>query len=705
MTDTKNFDSKVTGTKAETVTMPLAEIKAETKTDDAPDTSDDVFGVDPVTKDMHADEFYAYLLKKYAGDRSQIREFLRTLGSEYACGFMHNAFFEKSFSSMTASEQLDFCSKLEKLSLSWHTVDYIKTPRTAAEFMQDPGLRESYSNAIVIVKYYEQYGARFWQNKWAKEMRGTIIFVNPETLAVTCATKLERGAEAVTGMVSKMNLETQDVKPGKIKILDEEQKDTCIRLCAGKPIDMHLTSKGDGSLLVITSYTGMFMKIMLPVVELFGSDYTRLWAAQSLTQSSGKRLLVPATQGTLMEAGFMAPYMVTSMLSGSGICSRDDLDILDKKGLSYVDVWGIHGSHWIDRFLGFTFFDELSQIQTFCFEAICKDRCGLFGDHPHVELACSYTRDRLIFLGTCICEKRFYIPHSLYGTLSRIPFEEPLWWKISHAEQVDQMIDDIGQMILNKMSKKDYLTKYSPANRGFDVDSKSQIDQAIIDYEGWVAMKIATLKVTDPDHLTVIKTLSVPLTIYSKIKTEAYYRSHKFRMENIPYLTELSKTAGDIFPLSRKIAGVCASGAVTERLTVIGQQTMRLLDFKDPDNKIMPLLRAAFKATLDAAALGGPTAKLPKDPLVGFEKRPFDVQCKMALNFRGFDFGELLVPIYLDVFPEIDPMTPDLKGICSGLTMTLQPWSKDYADRIKDLIPSSPAVQGLITACIGTSVV
>lgn len=664
---------------------------------------DDVWGVDPLTKSMNVVEFYSHLLKKYSGDRAQIREFLKTLGGEYPCGFMHNAFFEKSYGSMDAKEQDDFCLKLEALSTAWVKAKYTKTVRTAQEFLSDDGLREAYMNSIVVVKYFEQYGARFWQNAWAKEMRGTVLFVNPETHDVRCAVKLNRGAEAITGMVSKMGLETQDVKPGKVQILDEEQKDTCIRLCVGKPIDMHLTSKGDGSLLVVTSFTETMRDVMIPVIELFGTEYTRLWAKISLDLSDGKRLLVPSTQGTFMESGFMGPYMVTAMLCGSEICTRQELDALNKID-NYVEAWDRYGEKWIRKFLGFTFFDSQTEIQTFCFEAICKNRCGLFGDRPHIELACSYDRDRLIFLGTSICDKRFYIPHSMLGAQSLIPFEEPLWWQIKHADKVDRMIDDIGQMILGKMDKKTYLTHHPPQNRGFDILDEKMVEAAIIDYEGWVAMKVAVFKTTDSDHIQIIDALGIPVTIYSKIKTEPYYRSHKFHMENIPYLIKLSETAGHIFPLSRKLAGVCASGAVAERLRIIGQKTMSLLDFKDPENKVMGQLRIAFQKTLDAAGAQGLSAKLPKDPLVGFEKRPFDVQCKMALNFRGFDFGELLVPIYLEAFPEIDPETPGLKTICTGLTMILQPWAPGYDLRVKDLNPQSLAVQGLITACIGTSV-
>jgi hypothetical protein len=676
----------------------------------------DVFGVDPLTKDMTLVEFYAHLLKKYDGNRSQIREFLRTLDSadNYTCGFMHDPMFGRSYdTSMTPDEQKVFCANLETLSIKWKEIGYVTRSHTTSEFESDSELRDSWINSIVIVKYFEQYGARFWQNKWAKEMRGSVLFVNPETSEIKCQLKLERGAEVVTGMVSKMGLETQDVKPGRIKILDPEQQDTCTKLCSGQDISMHLTSKGDGSLLLITSYSGMMKDVMRSVIDIFGTEYLKLWVKYSLLSSKGQRILLPSTQGTCVEAGFMGPYMITSMLCGSGICTRDELaDIYAGPADDYTQVWEIYGNQWIDKFLGFTFFDQLTQIQTFCFEAICKNRTGLLGDKTHTELACSYSRDRLIFLGTSICEQRFYIPHSMYGQVSEIPFEEPLWWKISDAAEVDRMIDDIGLMILGRQTKSIYLEAHPPQNKGFDVSDPKMVEDAVIDYEGWVAMKIATFPVTDQGHLLAIRTLrehftdsDISLTIYSKIKTEPYYKSHKPKPENVPYLAELVASAGDIFPAVRLIASTYTirdgelvfTDQMIRRFLDLGTQTVQILDFTSPDSQIMKDLRYAFDQRV--AALG-PGDKVPKDPLVNFGSRPFDIQCKMALNFQGFDFGKLLVPIFKKVFPDLDQSISDadLRPVCKGLMMSLEPWTAGAQDRIKKLTPKHPAIKDLLYA-------
>lgn len=673
------------------------------------DKKEDMFGIDPLTKDMNVIEYYTHLLKRFSGDRTKIREYLLTLDAGYQCGFLSTPFIEKSFTTMDGKEeQYEYCKKLEQLSCSWKTSGIVQLDHKADEFMRDKSIRESYTHSIMTLKYLEQYGARFWQ-KWAKEMRGVVLFVNPETEKVSVLSyKLPRGAEAISGMVSKMGIETQDVKPGRVKILDEEQQDTCTRLCSGDDIDIHLTAKGDGSLLVINTFTGRSMEIMRPVVEIFGTLYTQTWAQQSLSLTSNQMLIVPASQGTVLESGFMASYMITSMLVGSDIVSRDELIQYSQSNHQYEDCWIKYGKLWIEKFLGFQFLNPMHcESQTFCFEAICKDRCGLFDDRPHNELACSYNRDRLIFLGTSLSCGRFYIPHTVYSETfgKTIPFEEPLWWRITNARQIDRMLEDMGRMILGSMTKKEFLQFYPPSNPEFDSNDDQMIENAIIDFEGFVAMKLASFDL-DPLHLELCTKLDIPFRIYSKLKTEAYYRSHKFNAKNIAYLAELAKTAGDIFPLARKITGICRSGVIAARMGVIGQLTMELLDFKNPENKIMPLLHQAYKNTVDEAnaeIAKGNKVKIPKDPLVGFEKRPFDVQCKMALNFRGFDFGALLLPMYLEAFPEIDPNNPDLRSIASGITMTLQPWVAGYEDRLKSLDPSSGSIQGLIVACIGTS--
>jgi len=659
--------------------------------------SNELFGVNSETKDLNVCQLYSFLLNKYNGNRNDVSNYIQTLGSDHVCGFLHTKFLNKSFTNISDDDShTSFCQKLESLSNMWRSNDIVKNNHTADEFSSNTILREAYCNSIVTLKYVEQFGARFWHNVWAKEMRGTVLFVHPETDQVKCLSyKLERGAEVMTKMTK---MDTSDIKQRNFDILDQEQQDTCKRLISGETIDLHLTSKADGSLLIINSFSGSALKIISPVIELFGTTYTKLWAQQSLKLSGGKRLLIPATQGTFVESGFMASYMVTSMLIGSNIVTRDSLKIFESFGKTYTDAWSEYGDEFIKKFLTFTFFDDLSESQAFCFEAICRDRRGLFGDNTHTELACSYDRDRLIFLGTSLSDKRFYIPHSCYSEKYFIPFEEPLWWKISHSDQVNSMLESLEKIIVNVMTRAEFLTTFPPENKSFD-----KSDENIIDCEGFVAMKIASMTVSDPDHSSVCSILKIPRTIYSKIKTNSYYRIHNFHTDDVPFYVEISRTAGKIFPLTQKIAGIY--NTIVPRLHNVKSKTMSFLDFTDPNNIIIPLLHKAYQESLAQAEKlseqGSSTVKIPKNPLIGFEKRPKDVQCRMALNFKGFDFGDYLLPIYLNEFPEIDTNNTNLKSALKILTLTLRPWDDGYFDRIKDLTPTSPSIKDLVSACVG----
>jgi len=664
--------------------------------------SNEFFGVNLETRELNVKEYYQWIFDKFSGDRDMIQEFLKTQGSlqKGQFSFMHTSLLDKTLETMKPDERLTHLQNLSLLSERWKSSGIVSQSYSPDDFANNEKLYSAWTNSIPCLKYFEQWGARFW-TKYAIEMRGTILFVNPDDQVhesdrfKILSMKLPRGAEAVTGMVLNTGTETQDVKQNKIKILDLEQQDTCTRLCKGQPIDMFLTSKGDGSLLTVTAYTGRSLDIILPIIELFGSNYVKLWARQSMRLSAGKHLLVPATQGTLMESGFMAPYMVTAILCGSRLTDRQTLEDHEKNGMDYCAVWEMYGEQWIEQFLGLSFFDTLSDTHTFSFEAICENRKGLFGDQYHTELACRYETDRLIFLGMTICERRFYVPHFIYTQKCQLPvnWDQPLYWKISHASQVDQMIDDLEMMILAKLSIQDFLIKHTPMNPGFDPLNPEIVDRTVIDYEGWVGMKIASFETTDPDHLVVMSLTNFPLTIYSKIKTMAYYKGHKFHAESIPYLTELAKTAGHIFPLARKIAGICGDGVFAEKLSKVGVETMKLLDFKSPNSDVIKLMEQRVQSD----------PSIRKSPLIGFFDRSFDVQCKICLKFCASDLGQLLVPVFLEIFPEIDPGIKEFDKTVIRLVMELKPWDNGYSERIRVLNPRSPCIQDLIVACVGTS--
>ena len=140
--------------------------------------------------------------------------------------------------------------------------------------------------SFVILKYKEMPGPHYWKNMWAKQCRGTVLFVNPETSEVTCLNyKLPRGAEVMSSYQQKSGItETQDIDES-FSILDDDQIDTCERLVRNEPICGHLSSKGDGSLMTVTLYQGKKLHIMNALINTFGSDYIKLWQEMSLSNS------------------------------------------------------------------------------------------------------------------------------------------------------------------------------------------------------------------------------------------------------------------------------------------------------------------------------------------------------------------------------------------------------------------------------------
>src|SRR5262249_54469189 len=116
--------------------------------------------------------------------------------------------------------------------------------------------------------------------------------------------------------------------------------------------------------------------------------------------------------------------------------------------------------------LQFTLWDDLSEVHSFCFEAICKERRGTWHDQQHLELAMSYPRHRLVFLGVSLVDRRFYLPHPLYTRLSRkpLPFEEPLWWHITSATQLDAMMAGLNQLLLQEINNDEWLQKFPPSS-------------------------------------------------------------------------------------------------------------------------------------------------------------------------------------------------------------------------------------------------
>lgn len=150
-----------------------------------------------------------------------------------------------------------------------------------------------------------------------------------------------------------------------------------------------------------------------------------------------------------------------------------------------------------------------------------------------------------------------------------------------------------------------------------------------------------------------------------------------------------------IFPLNI----IVLDSIIVDRLINVGEQVMLLLDFNDPDNKILNQIRMMYTKEMietQERINNGEFIKLPRDPLTEFEKRSFDVKCKIVINYKGLDFAEYLLSIYTNIFPELNTHDPSIKLIIFNFTMSLKPWSPGYLDRIKALSPTNSLVLNFI---------
>jgi hypothetical protein len=245
------------------------------------------------TKDLSCDKLYKLLVDTYDGNNIHVFNWFKQHGFICKCVIKLNK-IDQDYLNMEKYNNMLYENKI------------VTTKYTFDEFKNNKNnVMEKYERLVVIIKYNENLrGPQFWKNKWAKELRGVVLFINPDTNNVSILVyKIPRGAEVVTNMHKKNGItDTQDIKENKVNILDDEQIDTCTRLICGDKIQLHLTSKVDGSMLVITSYTGYKKYIMLALISTFSTNYIKLWAEQSMQLTNGVRLLVPSTSGTLWDS-------------------------------------------------------------------------------------------------------------------------------------------------------------------------------------------------------------------------------------------------------------------------------------------------------------------------------------------------------------------------------------------------------------------
>lgn len=285
-----------------------------------------------------------------------------------------------------------------------------------------------------------------------------------------------------------------------------------------KPIDGFLTSKVDGSLVIVNLYSLKYKtEFIKGIIDNYGDEFHKkiYEIAKSLSMP-----FVPifSSNNTYLYPECMYDYLVTALCGQ--IYTNDELvDIAKtKKPIDLLDVCLP------------VFFDQLQMIYNVhsinkkrslavSFEAICKNRTTAWKT-KHSELTISYPISNLYYLGITINFKDGigqFIPHFHLGCDI---FEAPLYWKINHTNQIDSMIEDLESIFTDKMTESDFLNKYPAEN----MTNSLLVNHNFLDYEGFVFF----VDTSNLKHLNPTKIMD-----YSKIKTPTYYMCHKIKEHNI----------------------------------------------------------------------------------------------------------------------------------------------------------------------------
>ncbi|CAK9105730.1 unnamed protein product [Durusdinium trenchii] len=653
---------------------PAAAAMSVSKQEDGfqPTLGDDT-GLDPSIKDLEVETMYATLLARTGGPYELKQWFTEA-------GFLLS--FPLSPKNQTTAEEtlLSEQQRKENLVALSQRFREIGVITGSYELLDIEANLEKWECCVCLLRYQDRWGNRYWRNKWAKQARGTVLFINPEDQSdVRCISyKLERGAEVSTRQHREEGIdETQDLKEGRVAIFDDDTIHTCVTLAKGGAITGHLSSKGDGSYFGVTLACGLKGQIWDAITDGFGSDWVKLWKKKGKEYGAlhgvDDLMMVPATQGGLMMGDHMQGYMTTALLAGNHLATREELMLYD----SCVAAMEQYGA---------LIFDKLARIaaeqlgkdgcKVVSFENMCKNRRGLLGDREHTELACRYERDRCILLGLSDCESKRYTPHSAFNTHG---FEEPMYWIITHSDQLNSMIGKLDDLVWGSITEAEFLTMYPPANL-----DKIGTDP-IIDYEGFAFLEMKTI----PDSVVYM---------YRKIKSVAYYKSHKLQVENIPYLLQLGAKAGHIFPLAQHVLDLLSPGVFQQKMERVLAQVVTLLDFADPANTLLSRIRMGHALTVAKAK----RKKMPKDPLAGFDQRPFDVQCRIVINSPFVNFSREAEFASID----IDMEDADLIYALKSIVMAVKPWiprgqEGSFTDEIST---EHPVFQPLVSACLGTVV-
>ena len=178
-------------------------------------------------------------------------------------------------------------------------------------------------------------------------------------------------------------------------------------------------------------------------------------------------------------------------------------------------------------------------------------------------------------------------------------------------------------------------------------------DSTYIDYEGFIFYRILSDGTID----------------YSKIKTEEYYKAHKFHEYNVKYLMDLndSEIARNTFPLINVIYAFYTD--LDTKLATISQMVLEEMTF---DHSTDLETNVLFQS-------------LPCKAKSSFLTKPKAVQMKMLINAtENNTWSNMAFDSFVKVF-EI-AKSDESMHLVKDIIMNVQPWEANYLDNINQMI-------------------
>jgi len=491
-----------------------------------------------------------------------------------------------------------------------------------------------YEKMVMSIKYLDHNNN--W-NTWGRESRGTTLIMI-DGVWQWHKYLMQRGAEMVTGMQIKRGIDKTDNIDTKMDFkashLSQSQQSLIQDLRVGNPVNLAVSFKKDGSLLSCCLYTGDRAILMRQIIYAHCDEFTKTVMTEYDKISGTQDVFVFQSQSTLFIADKMYDYTTTAIFP-----EADPTLNPIKKIKTYGNTFFSCMSKMFSRMAG--------SVKIVLGETICANRTESYSGKIHTELAMSYPSSSFTILSITTISDNSYtvLPHYLCSDLIfDAGFIEPAFWMVDSVEKMDKLIQDVDEYIFQRKTLDDFYLSHPPSN-------KYSYEQ-VIDCEGFVVYD--TTKGNS----------------YGKIKTDSYYKSHKLRDDNIPFLCELNNVAGHIFPLARIVATTITQ--LESELTTINKELINLISSDAMTQYLNPKAKN------------------------GFDKRPKDVQFKIIINIARDKYAELGFNIFQTHFPSL-VLSDDMKCFIVNYSMKTELWL-DEPKQINDELRSI-----LVTHLVGCS--